>query len=212
MLPEMTTPPNQDSLGHRVAVGLAKIGLALKSHAWQNAGQQGLTPTQGQVLTLLRTKGATGMRLSEVASELAVTAATTSDAVTTLVEKALVLKTRAVDDGRAIAITLTLQGQQVAEQVADWSDLLLNAVSELSIAEQEVFLQGIIKMIRKLQEQKLISVSRMCVTCQFFRPNIYTDAERPHHCAFVDAPFGDCSLQVDCPDHIAAQPMTAERI
>jgi hypothetical protein len=54
----MTTPPNQDSLGHRVAVGLAKIGLALKSHAWQNAGQQGLTPTQGQVLTLLRTKGA----------------------------------------------------------------------------------------------------------------------------------------------------------
>ncbi|MER3418788.1 MAG: MarR family transcriptional regulator, partial [Chloroflexota bacterium] len=27
---------------------------------------------------------------------------------------------------------------------------------------------------------------------------------RPHHCAFVDAPFGDRSIRLDCPDHAPA--------
>jgi len=62
-----------------------KTGLALKSQSWQNAEQQGLTPTQGQILALLIDKGDAGMRLSEVAKHLAVTAAAASDAVTSLI-------------------------------------------------------------------------------------------------------------------------------
>jgi len=199
----MTISLSGISLQQRVAVGLSKIGLMIKSHSWQDAGPQGLTPTQGQILTVLRSRGTVGMRLSAVAGELGVTAATASDAVTTLVEKGLVQKTKAIDDGRAISISLTAKGQQIALQVADWSDFLLDAVSELSEMEQEVFLRGLIKMILKLQEQKQISVARMCVNCQFFRPNVYADAENPHHCNFVDAPFGDRDLQVDCSDQVA---------
>jgi DNA-binding MarR family transcriptional regulator len=201
----VTANPSQNSLSQRVVIGLSKIGLALKSHAWQDAGQHGLTPTQGQILALLRSKGTNGMRLSAVANELGVSAPTTSDAVTTLVEKGFVQKTKAVDDGRAIAILLTPKGQQLSEQISDWSDFLLDAVSELSEEEQEVFLRGLIKMIRKLQDQKQISVARMCVNCQFFRPNIYADSEQPHHCNFVDAPFGDRELQLDCSDQIMAE-------
>ena len=45
----------------------------------------------------------------------------------------------------------------------------------------------------------------MCVSCRFFQPHAHPeDAERPHHCAFVDAPFGDRALRVDCPEHDAA--------
>jgi DNA-binding MarR family transcriptional regulator len=201
---------SQDSLQQRLVTGLNKIGLALKSHSWQDAGQLGLTPTQGQILTLLRSQGLTGVRLSELAERLGVTAATTSDAVTTLVEKGLVRKTKAIDDKRAIAISLTIQGQHIAERVADWSDFLLDAVSELSETEQEVFLRGLIKMIRKLQQQRQISVARMCVDCQFFRPNVYSDSDLPHHCNFVDAPFGDRELQLDCPDRISADLKTTQ--
>jgi DNA-binding MarR family transcriptional regulator len=201
----VTPEPPQISLQQRVVIGLSKIGLALKSQSWQDAGQYGVTPTQGQILTLLRSKGVAGMRLSAVANELGVTTATTSDAVTTLVEKGLVQKTKAVDDGRAIAVSLTSEGQEIAEQSAGWSDFLLDAVNELSEVEQEVFLQGLIKIIRKLQQQKQISVARMCINCQFFHPNVYADLEHPHHCAFVDAPFGDRDLQLDCPDQIPAE-------
>jgi DNA-binding MarR family transcriptional regulator len=210
MAGNVTADLPQNSLQQRVAVGLSKIGLALKSHSWQDAGQQGLTPTQGQILVLLRTQGSDGMRLSAVANELGVTAATASDAVTTLVEKGLAQKMKAIDDGRAIAISLTPRGQQVAEQVSDWPDFLLEVVQELSEAEQRVFLRGLMKMIHKLQEQNQIFVARMCVDCQFFQPNVYADPERPHHCHFVDLPFGDRDLQVDCPDQITAEEATAQ--
>jgi DNA-binding MarR family transcriptional regulator len=199
------------AIEQHILIGLAKIGLALKSQSWQDAGQQGLTPTQGQVLTLLIDKGESGMRLSEVAKNLAVTAATASDAVTSLVDKGLVQKTRSPQDGRAIAITLTTQGQKAAAQTASWSDFLLNTVDELSAAEQVVFLRGLTKMIRKLQEQGQISVAKMCVTCQFFQPNRYPGSEYPHHCALVNAPFGDRHLRLNCAEQVAADSEIAKQ-
>jgi DNA-binding MarR family transcriptional regulator len=194
-----------------ILIGLEKIGLALKSQSWQDAGQQRLTPTQGQILVLLADKGEVGIRLSEVAKNLAVTAATASDAVTSLVEKGLVQKTKSPQDGRAIALTLTPQGQQAAAQTASWSDFLLNTVDELSAAEKVIFLRGLIKMIRRLQEQGQISVAKMCVTCQFFQPNRYPNSEHPHHCALVNAPFGDRHLRLNCAEHVAADPETARQ-
>ncbi|WP_256874622.1 MarR family winged helix-turn-helix transcriptional regulator [Nostoc sp. C057] len=210
----MTTNPfdtSQDPIRQRVMVGLNKISLALKTCAWQNAGQQGLTPTQGQILTLLRSTSNLGMRLSEVADGLAVTPATASDAVTALVEKNLVQKSRAPDDARAIAITLTERGVREADSVASWPDSLLSVMDELSVLEQEVFLRCLIKMVRSLQERGQIPVAHMCVTCHFFRPNVYSDCDRPHHCALVNAPFGDRHLRLECPEHITAEPQVAER-
>jgi len=200
-----------NAIEQHILIGLSKIGLALKSQSWQDAGQQGLTPTQGQVLALLIDKGESGMRLSEVAKNLAVTAATASDAVTSLVDKGLVQKTRSPQDGRAIAITLTPQGQKAAAQTASWSDFLLGAVDELSEAEQVIFLRGLIKMIRKLQEQGQVSVAKMCVTCQFFQPNRYPGSEYPHHCALVNAPFGDRHLRLNCAEQVAADSEVAQR-
>lgn len=199
------------AIEQHILIGLEKIGLVLRSQSWQGAGQQGLTPTQGQILALLIDKGKAGMRLTEVSKNLAVTAATASDAVTSLVEKGLVQKTRSLADGRAISITLTTQGQQAAAQTTSWSNFLLNTVDELSEEEQVIFLRGLIKMIRKLQEQGQVSVAKMCVTCQFFQPNRYFGSERPHHCALVNAPFGDRHLRLNCAEHVAADPETAKQ-
>ncbi|WP_017325153.1 MarR family winged helix-turn-helix transcriptional regulator [Synechococcus sp. PCC 7336] len=190
-------------LSKRVMVGLTKIATALQSQSWQDAEALGLSPTQGKILALLLDRDRLGIRLSLVAEELEITAATASDAVKALVSKGLVDKARAADDRRAIAITLTEKGRSYARQAAGWTDFLAVAVDELSEAEQEVFLAGLIKIIRKLQERGQSSVARMCVTCQHFRPNVYANSDRPHHCTFVDAPFGERHLQVDCPDHLA---------
>lgn len=202
---------SDQTTAQHILIGLAKIGLALKSQSWQDAGQQGLTPTQGQILALLIDQGEVGMRLSDVAQNLSVTAATASDAVTSLVEKGFVQKTRSPQDGRAIAIKLTPEGHQSAAQTSSWSDFLLPTVDELSPEEQVIFLQGLIKIIHKLQEQGQISVAKMCVTCAFFRPRRYANLDRPHHCMLVNAPFGDRNLRINCPEHIAAQPEIVER-
>jgi DNA-binding MarR family transcriptional regulator len=186
-----------------ILIGLSKVSLALKSQSWQDAGIHGVSPTQSQILALLQAKGSEGMRLSEVAAGLAVTPATASDAVRVLDQKGLVQKKRSTQDARAISIVLTPAGQQLAAQTSCWSDLLLGAVDELSEPEQTVFLGGLTKMIRKLQESGQIPIAKMCVTCRFFQQNLYPDGDKPHHCDFVDAPFGDRDLRIECPDQIA---------
>jgi DNA-binding MarR family transcriptional regulator len=193
-----------------VVTGLLKIGLALKSHAWQDASPKGLTPTQGQILTLLHSRHSS-LRLTEIAEGLAVKPATASDAVVTLVEKGLVKKGKDTEDGRAISIALTKAGRIEAESVASWPDFLLAAVDELSESEQMIFFRCLIKMVRSLQEKGKIPVSRMCVNCKFFRPNVYPNSELPHHCQLVNAPFGDRHLRLDCPEHIAAEPEAANQ-
>ncbi len=195
-------PPN-DPLEQRVTVSLLKINLALKSHSWQGAELQGLTPTQGQILALLRNQPEIDVRLSEVAEALAISAPTASEAVKTLVEKGLVKKQRSVQDGRAIILKLTPEGQEQAEQVSDWANFLQQAIQSLSQQEQEALFQGLVKVIKALQEQGQIPVTRMCVTCNYFQPNLYPDDIHPHHCNFVNAPFGNRDLRIDCPDHQA---------
>jgi DNA-binding MarR family transcriptional regulator len=190
--------PLDEPLDRRVTIGLAKIGIALKQQAWAEAGGRGLTPTQGQVLALLRANP-DGLRLRALAEQLGVTAATASDSVTALHRKGLVTKEATTGDGRGVVVLLTPTGIGEAAAAATWPDFLLEAVGELSATEQATFLRALVAMIRTLQEKGRIPVARMCVSCRFFRPFQHDDPARPHHCAFVDAPFGDGELRLDCP-------------
>lgn len=93
---------SEEPIGNRVVTRLSKIGLALKAQAWKGASQQGLTPTQGQVLALLAQRGE--QRLGEVAQSLGITPATASDAVKALAAKGLVVKARGPGDARAVSL------------------------------------------------------------------------------------------------------------
>ena len=197
-MPADSLPPDEP-IDRRVTIGLVKIGIALKQQAWAEAGGRGLTPTQGQVLALLRANP-DGLRLRALAEHLGVTAATASDSVTALHRKGLVTKEATTGDGRGVVVLLTPTGIGEAAAAATWPDFLLEAVGELSAAEQATFLRGLVAIIRALQEKGRIPIARMCVSCRFFRPFQHDDPARPHHCAFVDAPFGDGELRLDCPD------------
>ena len=209
MDPNDPLPPDQP-LAQRVTTGLAKVGIALKQQAWAEAGGRGLTPTQAQVLALLRATP-DGLRLGALAQQLGVTAPTASDSVAALHRKGLVAKVPLSGDGRAVVVRLTPVGVREASAAAAWPDFLLEAVDELSAAEQAAFLRALVAMIRTLQVRGRIPVARMCVSCSFFRPYRHADERRPHHCAFVDAPFGDGELRLDCPDHAPAPPEQAAR-
>jgi DNA-binding MarR family transcriptional regulator len=209
-MPATDALPPDEPLDKRVTTGLAKVGIALKQQAWAEAGGRGLTPTQGQALALLRASPA-GLRLGELAGQLGVTAATTSDSVAALARKGLVTKAPVAGDGRAVLVRLTPAGVREAAAAAAWPDFLLEAVDELSADEQAAFLRALVAMIRTLQTRGRIPVARMCVSCRFFQPHRHEHPTTPHHCAFVDAPFGDGELRLDCPDHLAAPEALAAR-
>ena len=193
-----------DSPDEQLLIGLAKLGLALRHEAWQSAAPRGLTPTQAQAVVCLE-RGAS-RRLGELARELGVTDATASDAVRVLVEKGLVRKERDDDDARALRLVLTPAGRREARRAGQWPDAFLLGAADLSTEERGVLLRGLSKIIRRLQLEGRIPVARMCASCAYFRPHAHRDAMRPHHCAFVDAAFGEHELRLECPDHVAAAP------
>lgn len=193
------------SIASRVAMGLNKLGLALKSQAWAGAGRCGLTPTQGQILMLLRTRGR-AMRLTDVACELSISAPTASDSVRALVVKGLIRKARAPGDARAVALELTSEGCTEAERAATWPAFLLAAIDALSEREQAAFLIGLTKIIAVLIDKGQIPMQRMCLLCSHFRPHAHPDVERTHHCVLLDTPLAIQQLRLDCSEHVPAEP------
>lgn len=204
--PKATSPAAQ-----QVVAGLARLGLFLKTQTWRDAQPRGLSPTQAEVLALLSRRYRGGARLSELAEALAVTPPTASEAVGALTRKGLVRKGPGRDDARTVRIVLTSRGRREAGWASAWPEALMEAVDELSGPERGVLLTSLTRMVRSLQERGLVPVSRMCASCRFFRPHAHPDSARPHHCAFVDAPFADGELRLDCDDHEPATPEDAER-
>ena len=194
-----------------ISTGLGKIGLALRHEAWRSGRDSRLTPTQGALLALLWRRGRP-LHLWELAEGLAVTAPTASDSLAALVEKGLAVKTRSPEDGRSLSVRLTQEGEREAVQAAMWSDFLAEAAEGLDEREQGVFLRGLTKMIRRLQREGRIPIARMCVNCRFFRPYAHAQGSRPHHCDYVDAPFGDRELRLDCSDQQPLPPPEGERV
>jgi DNA-binding MarR family transcriptional regulator len=202
---------HQRDPAERIATGLHKIGLVLRHGAWREHGRSGLTPTQAQLLALLAASDGP-RRLASLAAELGVTAATASDSLSALERKRLVEKRRAAGDGRALAARPTSAGRRLARQLALWPDFLVGAVEELDADERATFQRALVKMIRSLQVQRKIPLARMCVGCSFFRPYAHANEREPHHCAYVDAPFGDAALRIDCADHVPLQPEEADAL
>lgn len=188
-------------LNSQVIAGLERLGAALRAQAWSEAFARGITPTQGQVLTTLRGHKGDGMRLSDIAEALSVTAATASEAVRTLVNKGLVKKTQAVSDARAVKLSLTKLGAVEAQAVAQWPSFLLEAIDELPEEAQTAMLRGVLTIISSLQQRGHVPVAQMCIGCQNFRANAYPGKSKPHHCELLGAPIGDSELRTHCGDH-----------
>ena len=178
---------------------LSRIGTLLRSFACHQAEAAGLTPTQAQILARLAARGPS--RTGTLAADLGVTQPTISDAVAALLRKGHVVRAPDPEDGRAVLLRLTSSGRQEAEAAITPPPAIVAALETLPAADRDALQRGLVSLIRALQVARAIPVQRMCVTCAHFRPHAHDDAARPHHCAFVDAAFGDAALRIDCGDH-----------
>lgn len=183
----------------QIAAALSRIGVILRSFAWEQSERADLTPTQAQILARLSARGPS--RVSVLANDLGVTQPTISDAVAALLRKGHVARSPDPEDGRAVLLRLTQSGRQEAEAARAPAPEMLAALAALSPADRDAMQRGLVGLIRTFQEARAIPVQRLCVTCAHFRPHAHKDAVAPHHCAFVDAAFGDAALRIDCGDH-----------
>lgn len=195
-----STPSDIDQL----AAGLGQVAAFIRMAAWREAEPLGLTPTQTACLSLLAGRGA--CRVTALARMLGITQPTASDAVAALERKGLVERRADPADGRATRVHLIAAGAEMARRTARPPAALSNALEMLSPGERAGMRRALSKTILSLQQSGAIEPQRLCLTCRFFRPYVHSDAEKPHHCAFVDAAFGDTLLRLDCSDHEEADP------
>lgn len=190
---------------------LLRLSTAMRSQAWDWAEGAQLTPTQGEILVLLlQRKGP--MRLGEIARETQLTAATTSDAVSTLENKGLVEKRRALDDGRALAVRLSARGRTAAKKALQWPTFLTKAVGLLGSDEQGALYRALLKTLRELQAAGTVPPQRMCLTCTHFEPSKATKkAPAVHRCLALDLAFADTDLRLDCSVHEEADVATQKK-
>lgn len=208
--------PTQLNLDHnglpdRLVAGLLKISLAMKSRPWRRRGQAGVGPLQVQVLTFLCSRPDQSATVSTIARELSVKLPTASEVIRTLEQKQLVRRRRDNIDNRVVTVHVTAKGSKVGQVVSGWPEVLSAATEHLSSQEQAALLKILVKLIHGLQLKGEIPMARMCVSCQHFRPYVHADADQLHHCNFMDAPFGDRALRIDCPQYVAAPVPQAQK-
>ena len=194
-----------DTTSTRIISAISRIGSVLRSGMWEFATSENLNPAQAEILQLLHSR-AQGVRLSWVARQLSISAASASDSVAALVAKGLVRKARAQDDGRATDLHLTEDGRQMAQRIGGATGFADEAVGKLSPQAQEQLLGGLLQLIGQLQKTERFPELRACLSCKHFQPDRHQDAAAPHHCGLVDAPLSVAMLRIDCPDHLPADP------
>jgi DNA-binding MarR family transcriptional regulator len=187
-------------LDARLVAALERVGQAARVALRREARRRGLTPTQAQLLSRLRSEPAERRRVDVLAAGLDVAHPTVSDALSALVRKGLVTRGREGPDGRSPTLHLTPAGERTADELEAWHDPFLRALAARPRAEKEPALEFLLALIGRLQREGLITVARTCTTCRFFRPDLHA-GPRPHYCALLERPLGTGDLRVDCPEH-----------
>lgn len=208
----MDEPFDIEPLPQRLASGLAQLATALRSAQWRDAEALDLSATQLRMLTLLDGHGAP-MRLSDLAARQGVSRASASDSVGALERKGLLARQPDPRDGRASLLSPSAAGAAIARDASRGAAPILAVAGALPPADQAALLRLVITLIRGLQLAGAIPPARLCVTCRHFRPHAHPDTPAtPHHCALVDAAFGDRNLRLDCREHEAAAAQDAQAI
>lgn len=185
----------------KIVASLERLGRVFRLLLQDAAQERGLSPLQANILVHLLYHESHLRRVGRLAGEFGMRAATISDAVASLEEKGLLSREACPEDGRVATLALTAAGERVAEELSGWAEEVKEHLGSLEPGEKEVVMRSLMDLIASLQKADVIGLSRMCVTCRFFRPGTHPGSTSPHHCALLDAPLAGSDLRVDCPEH-----------
>lgn len=197
-------PPGSRDLDAKLAAALERLGQALRLDLRDQARRHGLSPTQAQIVLRLAWDPPPRRRVGMLAAALDVTQPTISDAVAVLERKQLVERGCDSADARLSMLRLSDRGAELAAGLEDADRRVRGELAGAGEEEKERALRLLLELIAGLHRAGAIGVSRMCLTCRFFRPARRPGAAAPHHCALLDLPLAGTDLRVDCPEHQAA--------
>jgi hypothetical protein len=190
-----------EAQAQKLVTGLVRIAVMAPTDAPPDE-LPSLPPPHRQVLLLLGRRDRE-FRLSDLAGELGSSVAATMAIVSPLIADGLVeMRPAPSYAAHDMRIAATERGLAMTPAPSNWAEAVLGKVEDLDEQTQTRLLRIVTTRITQLQREGRIPVSRMCLSCRFFDGYRHPGTEAPHHCWFVDAPFGYRELRLHCPDHI----------
>lgn len=184
----------------KIVASLERLSQLFRVLLREEAQKHALSPIQAQFLVHLLFHDVELRRVGRLAEEFNLTRATVSDAVASLEKKGLVNRDPWPEDKRVVTLRLTPAGKKLAIELSTWANAIKEHLGSSS-EEKEDVMRFLMRLIASLQRSGVISVSRMCITCRFFRQDEHPGSQSPHHCALLDVPLAGSDLRVDCPEH-----------
>lgn len=201
---------NADTDSQRQALaGLEQLFALLRAQSFRDDDTPALPPTQGAVMRMLHEQPE-GLRASQMAQRLGVSAASLSDSLKALQARDWIRREPDPDDARATRVRLARGGRRVAAALNDPLRGFGRLLQELPSHDVGALLRVVQLLVRQAQLQGLASGHRTCLGCRYFRPYQGGQADQPHYCALVQQPFGDAQLRADCAEHEPAEAELAQ--
>lgn len=196
-----------EAQAQKLVAGLVRV--AAMAPAEGPEPDHGLPPAHRQIMLLLGRRDRE-YRLSDLAADLGSTVAATMALVSPLIAEGLVEMSPAPSyAARDMRIAATDRGLATTPAPSNWADQLLAEVERLSDGQRQRLLRMLTARIGLMQQQGQIPITHMCLSCRFFDGYRHPGTDTPHHCWYVDAPFGYRELRLHCPDHIPGGPPRA---
>lgn len=182
----------------KIVASLERISQAFKVLLWNTSKEYGLSPIQIQVLIFLLHHTEEKRKVSYLADEFNMTKATLSDTIKTLEQKKLIKKVYGQPDTRSYIIQLTRKGEEMARSTSLYTKEMQTPVSTLRPAEKEKILLFLLEMIRHLNQSGIITIQRMCFTCNYYQ---YHQNRQSHFCRLLNTSLTDTDIRIDCPEY-----------
>jgi DNA-binding MarR family transcriptional regulator len=185
----------------KLVAGLVRVAVMAPSDTAEEPAAP-VHPVQRQVMLLLSRRDRE-YRLSALAAELGASVPATMAILSPLIGDGLVeMRPAPSFASHDMRVAATDQGLALIPAPANWADALIAQVDQYDPVTQEQLLRLVTTQITDLQRTGSIPINHMCLSCRFFEGYRHPGTDNPHHCWFVDAPFGYRELRLHCPDHV----------
>lgn len=186
------------SIEGKIVASFERVSQAFRVLLWNESKEFSLSPIQIQVLIFLLHHSEKKRKVSYLADEFNMTKATISETVKTLEQKQLIIKEFETQDSRSYIIHLTEKGGETARKTSLFAQEIQTPIAELAQSDKENLLKSLFGIIQHLNQSGIITIQRMCSTCQFYTSNQNGNGL---FCGLLNKSLVDSELRVDCPEH-----------
>jgi DNA-binding MarR family transcriptional regulator len=182
---------------NKVLAAVERISQGQRAFYQELGTRHGVTPLQIQLLELIADGGPPTSHVGELAREVGVTQPSASEAIASLEDKGHV--SRAIDptDRRRSVITLTEQGQALAEQLNGERQNIREALFGRGEADNAAALSALVDLMATFHDAGIIGVVRACTTCSF----LTDQADGTRFCDALKIAIAPSDLRVNCRSH-----------